>query len=103
MSNTLRARIPFAGGLMLAAPRHVWLATLGAAAFTRDWAQREAGTTFRTLVKEGAELEARTLHDVGARVEHALAQARAWSRSARARAGSSFAAIGRQASALLSS
>jgi hypothetical protein len=33
--------------------RKVWLAGLGAAVVTRDWAQAEAPAVFRNLVKEG--------------------------------------------------
>ena len=36
-----------------AASRQVWLAGLGAAVVTRDWAERSAAPVFRTLVKEG--------------------------------------------------
>ena len=37
------------GDTVLAASRQVWLASLGAAVVTREWAQSEAGNVFRTL------------------------------------------------------
>ena len=61
----------------LNASRQVWLASLGAAAVTRDWARNEAGKTFRTLVKEGSALEAKAVRDVTKRVESSVATATA--------------------------
>ena len=52
MSNTIRYGNPAA---VLAAPRQIWLATLGAAAMTREWAEKEAGTLFRSLVPDLAD------------------------------------------------
>ena len=57
------------GNPMLNASRQVWLAGLGAAVVTRDWAQSEAGNVFRTLVKEGTIVESRTIRLVGDRLE----------------------------------
>jgi hypothetical protein len=57
---------------MLKASRQVWLASLGAAVVTRDWAQTEAGTVFRTLVKEGTVVESRTIRLVGHRLESTM-------------------------------
>lgn len=74
MSNTIR--IAHVGDTMLAAPRQVWLATLGAAAVTRGWAGREAGTMFRALVEEGAAVESQALRRVGAQVDRSLRTAR---------------------------
>jgi hypothetical protein len=54
---------------MLNASRQVWLAGLGAAVVTRDWAQSEAGNVFRSLVKEGTIVESRTIRLVGNRLE----------------------------------
>jgi hypothetical protein len=54
---------------MLNASRQVWLAGLGAAVVTRDWAQSEAGNVFRSLVKEGTIVESRTICLVGNRLE----------------------------------
>ena len=63
----------------LAAPRQVWLASLGAAAVTRDWVQTEAKRTFRTLVKEGTAVESRAVAFVGDRLEQSMNQAnRLW-------------------------
>jgi hypothetical protein len=74
MSNTIR--IAHVGDTMLAAPRQVWLATLGAAAVTRGWAGREAGTMFRALVKEGAAVESQALRRVGVQVDRSVRNAR---------------------------
>jgi hypothetical protein len=83
MSNTIRLSVPLAGGAMLAAPRQVWLATLGAAAVTREWAQKEAGTVFRTLVREGSVVESRALSVVGQRAETSMRRASALAREAK--------------------
>ena len=56
MSNTIRYDNPAA---VLAAPRQIWLATLGAVAMTREWAEKEAGTLFRTLVSFSARYASR--------------------------------------------
>ncbi len=57
------------------ASRQMWLAGLGAAAVTRNWARTEAGKTFRTLVKEGSALETKTIRDLSKRVETSVATA----------------------------
>jgi hypothetical protein len=57
------------------ASRQMWLAGLGAAAVTRDWARTEAAKTFRTLVKEGSALESKTIRDLSKRVETSVATA----------------------------
>jgi hypothetical protein len=77
MPNNIR---PFTiGEDALAAPRQVWLASLGAAAVTRDWVQSEATRTFRTLVKEGTAVESRAVAYVGDRIEQSMNQAnRLW-------------------------
>jgi len=49
----------------LAASRQVWLAGLGAAMVTRDWARNDAGHVFRALVKEGSTVEARAKRVLG--------------------------------------
>ena len=46
------------------ASRQMWLAGLGAAAVTREWARTEAGKTFRTLVKEGSAVETKAIRDL---------------------------------------
>ena len=53
MLNTINTRAGTVGDAFLAASRQAWLAGLGAAVVTRDWAQNEAGTVLRTLVKLG--------------------------------------------------
>jgi hypothetical protein len=64
------------------APRQVWLASLGAAAVTRDWAQSEASHLFRTLVKEGTLVESRTIRIVGDRIEDSFSRANTmWQRA----------------------
>ena len=81
MSNTIR--FAHVGDTMLAAPRQVWLATLGAAAVTRGWAGREAGTMFRALVKEGAVVETQALRRVGQGVDRSVRKARSLASLAR--------------------
>jgi hypothetical protein len=70
------------GNPMINASRQVWLAGLGAAVVTRDWAQSEAGNVFRSLVKEGTMVEARTIRVVGDRLESTLGAANTmWNRA----------------------
>src|SRR3569623_1628838 len=59
------------------ASRQVWLAGLGAAVVTREWAGKEAGKVFGTLVHEGAVVESRALRVVGHRVENSVCRANA--------------------------
>jgi hypothetical protein len=67
---------------VLNASRQVWLASLGAAVVTRDWAQSEAGSVFRNLVKEGTLVESRTIRIVGDRIEGSFALANSmWARA----------------------
>ena len=67
---------------VLNASRQVWLASLGAAVVTRDWAQSEAGSVFRNLVKEGTLVESRTIRIVGDRIEGSFAMANSmWKRA----------------------
>lgn len=75
MAHTNSTRTAPAGEAFLAASRQVWLASLGAAVVTRDWAQNEAGALFRTLVKEGTAVESRTFRLVGERVESSISMA----------------------------
>jgi hypothetical protein len=68
----------------LAASRQVWLASLGAAAVTRDWALEEAGNTFRTLVKQGSAVETRAIRVLGDRIETSIATASSlWKQASR--------------------
>ncbi|HTQ01721.1 MAG TPA: phasin family protein [Casimicrobiaceae bacterium] len=67
---------------VLNASRQVWLASLGAAIVTRDWAQSEASSVFRNLVKEGTLVESRTIRIVGDRIEGSFAMANSmWKRA----------------------
>jgi hypothetical protein len=59
----------------LVASRQVWLAGLGAAAITRDWARDEAGNAFRMLVKQGSAVEARAIRVLGDRIETSITTA----------------------------
>jgi hypothetical protein len=60
---------------MVAASRQVWLASLGAAAVTREWMQHEAGHTVKSLVREGAEVESRAIRFVGDQIEQSMTRA----------------------------
>ena len=67
-----------------AASRQVWLASLGAAAVTRDWVQTEATRKFKTLVREGTVVESRAIRFVGEQVESSITRANAmWRRTRR--------------------
>ena len=77
--NTVRP----SGEALFAASRQVWLASLGAAVVTREWAQNEAGALFRTLVKEGTAVESRTFRKVGDRLETSITMANDLWRTAR--------------------
>jgi len=75
MLNTLQYKSQQVSGNVLAASRQVWLAGLGAAVVTREWAGRQAGTVLRTLVKEGTAVESKAFRMVGNRVETSLTRA----------------------------
>ncbi len=75
MRNSIESRTNPVGDAVLNASRQMWLAGLGAAVVTRDWAQSEAGQVFRTLVKEGTAVESRTIRLVGDRLEGSFAVA----------------------------
>ena len=75
MRSTIQTRSNPVASSVIHASRQVWLAYLGAAVVTRDWAQSEAGAVFRTLVKEGTLVEARTIRMVGDRIEDSFAKA----------------------------
>jgi len=83
MATTNHARAVPAGEALFAASRQVWLASLGAAVVTREWAQNEAGALFRTLVKEGTAIESRTFRKVGERFEGSFTMANDFWRTAR--------------------
>jgi hypothetical protein len=59
----------------LTASRQVWLAGLGAAVVTRQWAANGAGSMFRSLVKEGAVVEGRARRVIGRQVDNSIALA----------------------------
>ena len=82
MRNTDIRTLPIAGTVRHAS-RQIWLAGLGAAALTRDWAESGAGPMFRSLVKEGTLVEARTIRVVGDRLETSYAKANSAWRNAR--------------------
>jgi hypothetical protein len=63
------------GDAVLAASRQVWLASLGAAVVSREWAQAEAGNVFRTLVKEGTAVESKAIRMVGEGLEVSFTRA----------------------------
>ncbi|HEY4139607.1 MAG TPA: phasin family protein [Casimicrobiaceae bacterium] len=75
MLNTFQQKANRVGDNMFAASRQVWLAGLGAAVVTRDWAEKEASGVFRTLVKEGTAVESRVIRIVGDRVESSVTKA----------------------------
>ena len=65
-----------------AASRQVWLAGLGAAAVTRQWAKNDAGNTLRALIKEGSAVETQAIRVLGSGVETSLATASSiWART----------------------
>jgi hypothetical protein len=59
----------------IAASRQVWLAGLGAAMVTRDWARNDAGHVFRSLVKEGASVESHAKRVIGKQLDASIAAA----------------------------
>jgi len=75
MLNTLNTRATEVGDTLVRASRQFWLAGLGAAVVTRDWAEKEGGVVFRNLVREGTAIESRAIRYVGDRLEMSFAQA----------------------------
>ena len=65
------------GDAVLAASRQMWLASLGAAVVSREWAQAEAGNVFRTLVREGTAVESKAIRMVGDGLEVSFTRANA--------------------------
>jgi len=65
------------GDAVLAASRQVWLASLGAAVVSREWAQAEAHNVFRTLVKQGTAVESKAIRMVGDGLEVSFTRANA--------------------------
>ncbi len=70
----------------LFASRQAWLAGLGAASVSRQWARHEAGNTFRALVRQGSAVERTAIRVLGDRVESSITTATALWRGARATA-----------------
>jgi hypothetical protein len=70
----------------LFASRQAWLAGLGAASISREWARHEAGNTFRALVRKGSTVEKNAIQVIGGRVESSVAIATSLWRVARATA-----------------
>jgi len=83
MRTMIQNRNTPVGDAVLAASRQVWLASLGAAVVTRDWAQSEAGNVFRTLVKEGTAVESKAIRLVGDGLEGSITRANAVWKQAR--------------------
>jgi len=82
MLETINSRAASVGGAVVTASRQVWLAGLGAAVVSRDWAEKEAGTVFRKLVREGTTVESRAFRVVGDRLDGSFIQANAlWKRA----------------------
>ncbi len=83
MRTTIQIRTTPVGDTVLNASRQVWLASLGAAVVSREWAQNEASSVFHTLVKEGTAVESRTIRLLGDRLENSFAAANTLWRQAR--------------------
>jgi hypothetical protein len=75
MTNMLQHKTSRVGDTVLTASRQMWLAGLGAAVVTREWAEREAGNVFRTLIREGSAMESRAIRFVGDQVESSVTRA----------------------------
>ena len=75
MLNTIQHKTNQVGGTVFTASRQVWLAGLGAAVVTREWAEREAVNVIRTLIKEGTAVESRAFRLVGNQVETSVTRA----------------------------
>jgi len=77
MRTMIQNRATPYGDAVLAASRQVWLASLGAAVVSREWAQAEAGNVLRTLVKEGTAVESKAIRLVGEGLEGSFTRANA--------------------------
>ena len=71
------------GETMYAASRQMWLASLGAAVVTRDWAQKEGTQTLKSLVREGTVVESKAIRFVGDQIETSMNRANAVWKQAR--------------------
>jgi len=74
-SNTFNLQPRQLSDQMIAASRQVWLASLGAAVVTRDWAQKEASAKLKTFVREGTAVESRAIRFVGDQFEAQVTRA----------------------------
>ncbi len=84
MFDTINSRAASAGDAFFTASRQVWLAGLGAAVVTRDWAEKEASAVFRNLVREGSVVESHAFRLMGDRLDTSLTQANTmWKRARR--------------------
>ena len=83
MRTSIQFRNKPIGDAVFNASRQVWLASLGAAVVSREWAQAEAANVFRTLVKEGTAVESKTIRIVGDRLEGSYAMANTFWKNAR--------------------
>ena len=84
MLNTINTRAAEVSDTLVRASRQFWLAGLGAAVVTRDWAEKEGGVVFRNLVREGTAIESRAIRYVGDRLEMSFTQANTlWKRTRR--------------------
>lgn len=72
------------GNYVVNASRKMWLASLGAAVVTREWAQSQAPAVFRNLVKEGTLVESRTMRVMGDSLEGTFSRANTMWRRAQA-------------------
>ena len=77
MRTMIQNRATPYGDAVFAASRQVWLASLGAAVVSREWAQAEAGNVLRTLVKEGTAVESKAIRMVGEGLEGSFTRANA--------------------------
>lgn len=84
MLDAINSRAASVGDVFFTASRQVWLAGLGAAVVARDWAEKEAGSVFRNLVREGTVVESRAFRYAGDRLDTSFTQASTlWKRARR--------------------
>ena len=83
MPNTINARAAYVGETVIAMPRQMWLASLGAAVVTRDWAEKEARPMLKHLIKEGTVVETKAVRMVGDKVDSAFERANTFWRRTR--------------------
>ena len=87
MNAVTRSHLSTLRSPWLEAPRRVWLASLGAAAVTRRWAGSEAVPMFRSLVRQGEEIESLVLRAAGTRAKTSVERARRLAGKVRTSAG----------------